>query len=146
MAGSTFQDRLVRINSGKQIVGEGLTLNKTRHASTSRWSNNLHLHMLVAGALIGGVFGVLFAFNVGLSALVGLDVEALYQFVLSDWMIGALIGGVAIAPIGFIFALMLARSLPGGFVFWIGYLGGVIAANRAEIEAYAATLQAAAVG
>lgn len=146
MAGSTFHDRLGRINSGKQIVGEGLTLNKARQMGASRWSSNLHLHMLVAGALIGGVFGVLFTFNLGLSALVGLDADALYQFVLSDWMKGALIGGIAIAPAGFLFSLMSARKRPGGFVFWIGYLGGVIAANRADIEAYVATLQAAAVG
>ncbi|WP_420012190.1 hypothetical protein [Tateyamaria sp.] len=92
--------------------------------------------MIAVGGLAGGIAGTLFAMNVGLLVLASLDVITLYQMVMGNYVMGAYIACVAIAPVGFVMSQIFARSNPRGWQFWIGYLGGVLAANYADLQTY----------
>lgn len=131
---STFEQRLARINA--QVAGAGGAYQKDHLVQSTKKKRRIHLDMLAAGGLAGGLIGTLFAMQVGLLMVVALDVPTLYQLILSDYVRAALIAGVAIAPVGFVMSQIFARSNPRGWQFWIGYLAGVIAANSADIQTY----------
>lgn len=141
---STFDERLSRIASGKTMNAPDVVLRRNGPPDTSAKSRFGHLDMLAAGGLAGGTAGTLFALNVGLFYLMTLNMSTLYELVQADYIMAAFIGGVAIAPLGFVTSQIFARRNPRGWHFWFGYLGGVLAANATDIETYYYTLTAPA--
>jgi len=133
---STFDERLSRINTGKTRNAADVVVHKDGPLNKSAKSRFGHLDMLAAGGLAGGTAGTLFAMNVGLLYLVTLNGTTLYELVMADYIMAAFIASVAIAPVGFVMSQFFARRNPRGWHFWIGYLGGVLAANATDIETY----------
>lgn len=133
-AQSTFEQRLARIEN-QEVSGAG-AYRKDHLVQETEKKRRLHWDMIAVGGLAGGIAGTLFAMNVGLLVLASLDVITLYQMVMGNYVMGAYIAGVAIAPVGFVMSQIFARSNPRGWQFWIGYLGGVLAANYADLQTY----------
>lgn len=139
---STFDERISRINSGRTMNASDVVKHSRVKPRKSHKTRRLHLDMLVAGSLAGGTAGILFAMNVGLAFLVTLTPQSLYELALSDYLTTAFVAGVVLAPFGLVLGLLGARSNPRGWQFWLGYLGGVIAANWTELNTDHATLLA----
>lgn len=132
---SNFADRISRIEKGATFGGmEAFKGEKLVH--TAKPKRKLHWDMLALGGVAGGVAGTLFAMNVGVAFLLTLNVDTLYQLVLADYVTAAYIAGVAVAPVGFVLSQIFARSNPRGWQLWIGYLGGVLAANHSDLLSY----------
>jgi len=133
-AASTFEQRLARIEN-QGASGKG-AYRKDNLIQETKKKRRLHWDMVAFGGVAGGIAGTLFAMNVGLLVLMSLDVMTIYQMVMGNYMMAVFIAGVAIAPVGFVMSQIFARSNPRGWQFWIGYLGGVLAANYADLQTY----------
>ena len=153
-AQSTFDQRLARIQlkaaSGAKAtsmprVAPGAGAYQKEHLVQSRKKQRkLHWDMVAFGAVAGGLVGTLFALNVGLLLIASLNAVTLYQMLLADYTMAALIAGVAIAPVGFVMSQIFARSNPRGWQFWIGYLAAVLASNGTDMVSYYYIVTAAA--
>lgn len=132
---STFSERLQRIET-QTTVGGCDAYRPDQLVQDKKRPRRLHFDMIAAGGVAGGIVGTLFAMNVGLLLLTALDVTTLYQLILADYTKAALIAGVAVAPLGFVMSQIFSRSNPRGWQFWIGYLGGVVAANAADLQTF----------
>lgn len=133
-AQSTFEQRLARIET--QVASGAGAYQKDHLVQTRKKQRKLHWDMVAFGAFAGGVVGTLFAMNVGLLLIASLNVVTLYQMLLADYTMAALIIGVGIAPVGFVMSQIFARSNPRGWQFWIGYLAAVFATNGTDMITY----------
>jgi len=137
---STFDERLVRINKGKTLNASDVVLKREGLVNKSGKKRWIHLDMLAAGGMAGGIAGTLFAMNVGVFLMMTLTLDTLYGLIIADYVMAAYIGAVAIAPVGFVMSQIFARSNPRGWQFWMGYLAGVLAANYSDLNALYYTL------
>ncbi len=137
---STFDERLVRINKGKTLNASDVVLKREGLVNKSDKKRWIHLDMLAAGGMAGGIAGTLFAMNVGVFLMMTLTLDTLYGLIIADYVMAAYIGAVAIAPVGFVMSQIFARSNPRGWQFWMGYLAGVLAANYSDLNTLYYTL------
>lgn len=137
---STFDERLVRINKGKTLNASDVVVKRDGLVNSSGKKRWVHLDMLAAGGMAGGIAGTLFAMNVGLFLMMSLTPETLYGLIVADYVMAAYIGAVAIAPVGFVMSQIFARSNPRAWQFWIGYLIGTLAANYTDLNTLYYTL------
>ncbi len=137
---STFDERLVRINKGKTLNASDVVLKREGLVNKSGKKRWIHLDMLAAGGMAGGIAGTLFAMNVGVFLMMTLTLDTLYGLIIADYVMAAYIGAVAIAPVGFVMSQIFARSNPRGWQFWMGYLAGVLAANYSDLNTLYYTL------
>ncbi|WP_299294691.1 hypothetical protein [uncultured Tateyamaria sp.] len=131
---STFEERVSRINGGAPRNAEDVVpMQKTRargHADGKK--RRFHFDMLVAGGIAGGVAGTLFAQNIGLLFLMSLEWPMIYGLAVADYELAAYMAACLIAPIGFLWSLILGRGSKRGLQFWTAYGLGVLAANHVE--------------
>ncbi|WP_299692512.1 hypothetical protein [uncultured Tateyamaria sp.] len=133
---STFEERLSRINTGKPMnavdVVSPQQREKLMHSAKGR--RRVHLDMLVAGGIAGGIAGTLFLQNIGLLFLMSLDWITIQGLVLSDYKIAAYMGVCALGPLGFVWSVILSRKSKRAVQFWFAYMVGVLAANHNEVR------------
>lgn len=136
---STFEERLVRINKGKTMNARDVVVDRPRLVHASYKDRRFHFDMLAAGGMAGGVAGLLFSMNIGFLFFLTLDYLTLYGLVLADAKMGAYIGAVAIAPVGFLWTLIVSRTAQRAWQFWTAYCAGIVAANYTELRYWAET-------
>ena len=133
---STFEERLSRINSGRPKNAADVVSPQQRkkliHSAKGR--RRVHLEMLAAGGLAGGIAGILFAQNIGLLFLMTLDWITIQGLVLSDYKMGAYLAACAFGPVGFLWSVILSRKSKRGVQFWFAYMVGMLAANHIEVR------------
>ena len=133
---STFEERVSRINGGMPQNATDVVSPQQRekliHASKAR--RRIHLDMLAAGGIAGGIAGTLFAQNLGLLFLMSLDWITIQGLVLSDYKMAAYMAACAIGPIGFVWSVILSRKSKRGVQFWFAFIAGVLAANHIDVR------------
>lgn len=139
---STFDQRLVRINSGKTWAPDEVLSDcyRTRRRGGARRGRKLYLNLLVLGALTGGLAGLAFATKVGLDSALGLDITALTAMAETDPVTLSYIAAAAVAPVAYILTQVLARRSPAVRRLCFGYLCGVIAANGDDLQPHVMAL------
>lgn len=132
---STFEDRLSRINDGQPLNAAEVTAPQQRSnlLNTGGARRRIHFDMLAAGAIAGGVAGTLFAQNLGLLFLMSLEWIMIWGLVLADVKLAAYMGVCAIAPVGFLWSVIMSRGSKRGVQFWAAYMIGVLGANYFEV-------------
>ena len=143
-AQSSFSDRISRIEAGKTF-GDMAVCKSGNQVQSGKPRRSVHWDILALGGIAGAVAGILFATNVGLFFLVTLNLTALYQIVMTDYLTAGYIAGVAIAPVGFVLSRIFSNTNKRAWQLWIGYLVGVLAANYSDLESYYFILTAPAV-
>lgn len=137
---STFEERLVRINNGRSLNASDVVIAKPKLVHEAYKSRRFHFDMLAAGGMAGGIAGLLFSMNIGFLFIITLDYLTLYGLILADTKIAAYIAAVVIAPIGFLWTLILSRTAQRAWQFWTAYCAGVLAANFTELRFWGETV------
>ena len=137
---STFEERLARIDKGRTQNAPDVVEPRQKLIQQERKSRRFHFDMLAAGALAGGVAGMLFATNIGLLFIITLDYLTIYGLILSDMKIAAYIGAILIAPVGFLGTLIFSRTAQRAWQFWTAYCVGILAANYTDLRYYIDTV------
>ena len=131
---STFEERLSRINSGAPRNAEDVAIpqKSAKLIQSEPKRRRFHLDMLAAGGIAGAVAGTLFAQNIGLLFLMTLDWSMIYGLALADYELAAYIAACAIAPIGFLWSVIMSRATKRAVQFWAAYTIGMLAANHVD--------------
>ncbi|WP_299282064.1 hypothetical protein [uncultured Tateyamaria sp.] len=138
-AQSSFSDRVARIEN-HTTFGASAGYRAQNLIQSRKVLRRIYGELLVAGGLLGGLAGLIFAQQFGLSTLLSMDMETLYELVMADRTMMGLLAGVAVGPIGFLLGQICGS--PRVSQFWLGYFAGVLASNWSDIQIYAATLTA----
>ena len=133
---STFEERVSRINKGASMNAAEVVSPQQRKnlMHTRQKRRRIHLDMLAAGGIAGGVAGTLFAQNIGLLILMSMDWLTVQGLVLSDFKMGIYMAVCAIGPIGFLWSVILSRKSKRAVQFWFAYIVGVLAANHVDVR------------
>ncbi|GGX46467.1 hypothetical protein GCM10007385_12550 [Tateyamaria omphalii] len=137
---STFEERLSRINSGEARNASDVVSPKAKLVHEAYKDRRFHFDMLVAGAIAGGIAGLLFASNIGFLFIITLDYLTLYGLILADFKIAGYIAAVVLAPFAFLGTLIFSRTAPRAWQFWTAYLIGVLAANFTDLRYWVETV------
>jgi len=131
---STFEERMSRINGGTPRNADDVVPAQTARGrmQSSGKKRRFHLDMLAAGGIAGGVAGTLFAQNIGLLFLISLDWSMIYGLAIADYERAAYMAACLIAPVGFLWSLILGRGSSRGLQFWTAYGLAVLAANHVD--------------
>jgi hypothetical protein len=132
---STFSERVARIESGKTFGGSDTHVRRGR-ATVGKSSRRVHLDMIIIGSAGGGLIGYLFAMQFGLLVAAEMEIMALYELVQTDYLKAGLLGGVLLAPLGFVMSQLFSRGNPRVWQFWLGYLAAVLGTNGTDIQTY----------
>ncbi|MBY5932804.1 hypothetical protein KUV51_07315 [Tateyamaria omphalii] len=137
---STFDERLARINKGRTLNAEDVVVSKPKLIHQSPSARRFHLDMLAAGGIAGAIAGTLFASNIGFLFLITLDYVTLYGLLAADITMAAYIAAVAIGPLGFLWTLILSRTVKRAWQFWTAYCLGALATNATDLRYWAETV------
>ncbi|WP_415920405.1 hypothetical protein [Tateyamaria sp. SN6-1] len=133
---STFEERLSRINDGAPQNASDVVSPRQNGKLMQKGEarRRLHLDMLAAGGIAGGVAGTLFAQNIGLLFLMSLDWITIQGLFLADYTLAAYMVACAIGPVGFLWSVIMSRNSKRAVQFWAAYIIGVLGANHVDVR------------